>query len=177
MRDVQRERGEVAIEGVGTLDLTAAERDGMHRIDVRELNRALQSLARLPILSAFRYQRTAGAAPGLALDVKRFADAGVLAAVADRAVATTLVTSEGRALTEVTLTVQNRAQPFLKVTLPPGASIVSVEVAGEAAKPALGADGTRVPLLRPGLRRTARTRSRSCTCTPARRSRARATCR
>ena len=47
---------------------------------------------------------------------------------------------------------QNRAQPFLKVTLPPGASIVSVDVAGEAAKPVLGADGTRVPLLRPGFR-------------------------
>ena len=60
VRDVQRERGEVAIEGVGTLDLTATERDGMQRIDVRELNRALHSLARLPLLSAFRYQRTAG---------------------------------------------------------------------------------------------------------------------
>jgi hypothetical protein len=150
--DAQRERGEIALEGVGTLELTAAEREGMHRIDVRELNHALQSLARLPILSAFRYQRSAAATAGLALDVKRFADAGVLAAVADRAVATTLVTTEGRALTEIVLTVQNRAQPFLKVTLPTGASIVSVDVAGEAAKPVLGADGTRVPLLRPGFR-------------------------
>ncbi len=150
--DVQRERGEVAVEGVGTLELAATERDGMHRIDVRELNRPLQSLARLPILSAFRYQRSATAPPGLALEVKRFADAGVLAAVADRAEATTLVTSEGRALTEVTLHVQNRAQPFLKVTLPAGATIVSVEVAGEAAKPVLGVDGTRVPLLRQGFR-------------------------
>jgi len=150
--DAQRERGEIALEGVGTLELTAAEREGMHRIDVRELDHALQSLARLPILSAFRYQRSAAATAGLALDVKRFADAGVLAAVADRAVATTLVTTEGRALTEIVLTVQNRAQPFLKVTLPAGASIVSVDVAGEAAKPVLGADGTRVPLLRPGLR-------------------------
>jgi hypothetical protein len=148
----QRERGEIALEGVGTLELTAAEREGMHRIDVRELNQALQSLARLPLLSAFRYQRSAAAPAGLALDVKRFADAGVLAAVADRAVATTLVTTEGRALTEIVLTVQNRAQPFLKVTLPAGASIVSVDVAGEAAKPVLGADGTRVPLLRPGFR-------------------------
>ena len=148
----QRERGEIALEGVGTLELTAAEREGMHRIDVRELNHALQSLARLPLLSAFRYQRSAAAPAGLALDVKRFADAGVLAAVADRAVATTLVTTEGRALTEIVLTVQNRAQPFLKVTLPAGASIVSVDVAGEAAKPVLGADGTRVPLLRPGFR-------------------------
>src|SRR5688572_11935884 len=152
VRDVQRERGEIAIEGVGTLELNAAEREPLHRIDVRELNRALQSLARLPLLSAFRYQRAAGANPTLAFDVKRFADAGVLAAVADRAVATTLVTSEGRALTEVILTIQNRAQPFLKVSLPQGATMVSVDVAGQPAKPVLGTDGTRVPLLRPGFR-------------------------
>lgn len=154
VRDVQRERGEVAIEGVGTLELTADEREPMHRIDVRELNPALQSLARLPVLTAFRYQRTAGTTPALALEVRRFADAGVLAAIADRAVATTLVTSEGRALTEVVLTVQNRAQPFLKVTLPAGASMVSVDVAGQPAKPVQGTDGTRVPLLRPGFRPT-----------------------
>jgi hypothetical protein len=161
--DTQRERGEVAIEGVGTLELTANGRESgapgvettpgsLHRIDVRELNAALHSLARMPILSAFRYQRSAAAPTALAIDVKRFADAGVLAAVADRAVATTLVTTEGRALTEITLHVQNRAQPFLKVALPAGATIVSVEVAGEAAKPMVGADGTRVPLLRPGFR-------------------------
>lgn len=152
VRDVQRERGEIAIEGVGTLELSAAEREPLHRIDVRELNRALQSLARLPLLSAFRYQRAAGANPSLAFEVTRFADAGVLAAVADRAVATTLVTSEGRALTEIVLTVQNRAQPFLKVSLPQGATMVSVDVAGQPAKPVLGTDGTRVPLLRPGFR-------------------------
>jgi hypothetical protein len=152
VRDVQRERGEVAVEGVGTLELNAPERDGMHRIDVRELNASLQALSRLPMLSAFRYQRTAAAVPALALDVTRFADAGVLAAVADRAIATTLVTSEGRALTEVALQIQNRAQPFLKVTLPLGATMASVEVAGETAKPVLGSDGIRVPLLRPGFR-------------------------
>lgn len=161
--DAQRERGEIAIEGVGTLELTANGRgseaaaaetstSSLHRIDVRELNAALQSLARLPILSAFRYQRSATVPTGLTLDVKRFTDAGVLAAVADRAVATTLVTAEGRALTEIALQVQNRAQPFLKVVLPAGATMVSVEVAGEAAKPMVGADGTRVPLLRPGFR-------------------------
>jgi Carboxypeptidase regulatory-like domain len=150
--EVQRERGEVAVEGIGTLELTTADRDGMHRIDVREIQPALQSLARQPVLSAFRYQRTAGTVPGLVLDARRFADAGVLAAYAERATATTLITAEGRALTEVVLKLQNRAQPFLKVQLPEGASIVSVEVAGEAAKPVLGADGVRVPLMRPGFR-------------------------
>jgi hypothetical protein len=88
----------------------------------------------------------------LALGVTRFADAPVLAAVAERAIATTLVTSEGRALTEVSLWVRNRAQPFIKVALPTGASMLSVEVAGAPAKPVEGKDGTRVPLLRPGFR-------------------------
>jgi hypothetical protein len=150
--DVQRERGEVAVEAVGTLDLTTRERAGMHRIDVREVNTVLQSVARMPLLSAYRYQRTAAVQPGLDLAVARFADAGVLAATVDYAHATTLVTSEGRALTELLLRVQNRAQPFLKIVLPAGATIVSVEVAGEPAKPVLGTDGSRVPLLRPGFR-------------------------
>ena len=152
LRDVQRERGEIAVEGVGTLDLSAAERAGVHRIDVRELKASLHQLARLPILSAFRYQRPAGSpAPQMHFTVKRFADAGVLAAVADTATVTTLITSEGRALTEVQLEMRNRSQPFLKVDLPPGATIVSVDLAGQTAKPATGADGTRIPLMRAGL--------------------------
>jgi hypothetical protein len=154
--DLQRERGEIGIEGVGTLDLSAADRPGLQRIDVRELNPSLHALTRLPILAAFRYQRPSGAAaPQLALDIRRFDDAGVLAAVADRAIATTMITSEGRALTEIRLEMRNRSQPFLKVELPPGASIVSVDVAGQSAKPAAGPDGTRVPLMRAGLRTTA----------------------
>ena len=149
---VQRERGEIAIEGTGTMELAAADREELHRIDVRELNSGLQALTRQPILSAFRYQTAAGSPPPLTFEVTRFGTVGVPAAIADRATATTLITSEGRALTEVVLTVQNRAQPFLKVTLPRGASMVSVEVAGAPAKPALAADGTRVPLLRQGFR-------------------------
>jgi hypothetical protein len=141
------ERGEVAIEGTGTLDLNIAERTGMQRVDVRELNGSMRTLARSPLLAGFRYQRSPSNAPGLRMQVSRFDDADVLAAAVDRAEATTLVTSEGRALTEVKLHVQNRAQPFLRVTLTTGASIASVEVGGQAAKPVLGDDGTRVPLL------------------------------
>jgi hypothetical protein len=76
----------------------------------------------------------------------------VLAAVAESADVTTMVTSEGKSLTEVKLTLKNQAQPFLKVSLPVGATILSAEVAGERVKPVQGADGNRVPLLRPGFR-------------------------
>jgi hypothetical protein len=149
---VQRESGEIAVEGVGTLEVTAPELPGLRRMDVREVDPALTSAARQSLLTAYRYQRGTAGAPTLALNVTRFPDAAVLAAVADRAVATTLVTSEGRTLTEVTLWLRNRAQPFMKVALPPGASMLSVTVAGSPAKPVEGTDGLRVPLLRPGFR-------------------------
>jgi len=75
----------------------------------------------------------------------------VLAAVAERAIMTTLVTNEGRSLTEVKLIVKNQAQPYLKVALPHDASILSAEVAGQKVKPVEGPDGNRVPLLFAGF--------------------------
>ncbi len=148
----ERETGEVAIEGIGTLAVSSGEIPGMRRMDVREVDPALASVARQSLLAAYRYRRAATGTPALALDVTRFPDAAVLAAIAERAVATTLVTSEGRALTEVSLCLRNRAQPFMKVMLPTGATMLSVEVAGAPAKPVEGADGLRVPLLRPGFK-------------------------
>jgi len=148
----QRETGEVLVEGVGTMELTATEGGSLKRMDIKETNPYLRSLARSPLQAAFRYRRQPAENPALALQWTRFPDSSVLAAVAERAVVTTLVTTEGRSLTEVKLTVKNQVQPFLKVELPPGASIVSADVAGEKVKPVEGADGQRVPLLRPGFR-------------------------
>jgi hypothetical protein len=152
--DAQRETGELAIEGAGALELVAAEKGTARRMDATELSGPLRSLAREPILAAFRFHRRAGEGPSVALDVKRFPEAPVLAAVADSAVATTLLTAEGRMLTEVALRVRNQAQPFLRLALPEGATILSAEVEGQPVKPAIGADGARVPLLRPGFRPT-----------------------
>ena len=148
----QRETGEVLVEGQGTLELTTSESGGLKRLDVREINPYLRALSRYSLQAAFRYHRQPDESPKLALEWTRFPDASVLSAFAERAVVTTLVTSEGRSLTEVKLTVKNQAQPFLKVELPAGASILTADVAGEKVKPVQGADGNRVPLLRSGFR-------------------------
>jgi hypothetical protein len=150
----QRETGEVALEGVGTLELTAREAGSLRRIDVSEAAPTLRALAREPVLAAFRYHRRPDEAPALAVEVKRFPNAAVLAALAERAAVTTLVTNQGRTLTELALIVRNQAQPFLRVALPAGATLLSAEVAGQGVKPVTGADGTRIPLLRPGFRPT-----------------------
>jgi hypothetical protein len=150
----QRETGEVLVEGAGTMELTATEGGGLKRMDVKEANPYLRSLAHFPPQAAFRYHKQASETPTLALQWVRYPDGSVLAAVAESATVTTLVTSEGKSLTEVKLILKNQAQPFLKVALPPGASILSADVAGERVKPVQGPDGNRVPLLRPGFRPT-----------------------
>ncbi len=151
-KEAKRETGEVLVEGAGTIELTAAESGGLKRMDFKEMNPYLRALARFPMQAAFRYHKQPDEKPALALEWTRFADSSVLAAVAERAVVTTLVTTEGRSLTEIRLTIKNQAQPFLKIALPPGASILSAEVAGEKVKPVEGPDGNRVPLLRAGFR-------------------------
>jgi len=153
-KGAQRETGELLVEGAGTMEIKATEGGGLKRMDVKEANPYLRSMAHFPPQAAFRYHRQTSETPTLALDWVRFPDGSVLAAVAESAQITTLVTSEGKSLTEVKLVLKNQAQPFLKVNLPQGASILSADVAGEPVKPVQGADGNRVPLLRPGFRPT-----------------------
>lgn len=153
-KGAQRETGEVLVEGSGTMEITAKEGGGLKRMDVKEANPYLRSLAHYPPQAAFRYHRQPDENPTLALDWVRFPDGSVLAAVAESAVVTTMVTSEGKSLTEVKLILKNQAQPFLKVALPQDATILSADVAGERVKPVQGPDGNRVPLLRPGFHPT-----------------------
>jgi len=147
----QRETGELLIEGVGAMELVAKESGGLRRMDVREAAAITRSLAHFPLQAAFRYNRRATDTPKLNLEWTQFPDASILSAVAERATVTTLTTVEGKSLTEVTLRVRNHAQPFVKIELAPGAQLLSTEVEGERVKPVLGADGSRVPLLRAGL--------------------------
>ena len=151
-KDTQRETGEILVEGQGTIELAAHESGGLKRLDVKEIDPYLRALSRYSLQAAFRYHRQPSESTELALEWTRFPDASVLAAVAEHATITTLVTSEGKSLTEVKLTVKNQAQPFLKVELPSGAVILTADVAGAKVKPVQGADGNRVPLLRSGFR-------------------------
>jgi hypothetical protein len=141
----------VLVEGLGAMELTPTETGGLRRMDVREAGAIARSLARFPLQAAFRYNRRQGDTPKLQLEWRQFPDSQVLSAVAERATITTLVNGEGKSLTEVTLRVRNHSQPFVRVQLPAGATLLSAEVEGERVKPVLGTDGSRVPLLRVGF--------------------------
>ena len=82
--------------------------------------------------------------------MQRFPDAAVLAAVAESAVATTLVNLAGAPADEIAHA-QNRAQSFPKLEMPPDASTYR-RGRRSGRQPATASDGIRVPPLRPGLR-------------------------
>lgn len=147
-----RETGEVLIEASGAAEVSAAGAGGLRRMDVRESSVALAALSTATRHAAFRYQRRAGESPAVKLEWLRYPAAKVTPAIALHASATTLVSIEGRTLTEVKLTVDNSSQPFLKLALPAGTTVLSADVAGEKVKPVLGADGDRIPLTRPGFK-------------------------
>lgn len=147
----QRETGELLVEGIGSMELTPKESGGLRRMDVREVGAIARSLSRFPLQAAFRFNRRPGDTPKLQLEWTQFPDSSVLSAVAERATITTLTNIEGKSLTEVSLRVRNHAQPFVKVELPAGAQLLSAEVEGQRVKPVMGADGSRVPLLRAGF--------------------------
>ena len=148
----QHESGELLVEGVGAMELVPKESGGLRRMDLREVGAIAKSLARFPLQAAFRYNRRPGDEPRLNLEWKQFPDdTQVLSALVEKATITTLSNVAGKSLTEMTLRLRNHAQPFVKVQLPPGATLVTAEVGGERVQPLNAADGTRVPLLRAGF--------------------------
>jgi hypothetical protein len=54
VKNSQRETGEVLVEGVGTMELTAKEGGSLKRMDVKETNPYLRSLARFVITASRR---------------------------------------------------------------------------------------------------------------------------
>ena len=132
------------------MELTATEGGGLKRIDVKEISNHLRSLATIlrKLHSVSTGNRTSSQ-PSLGMDpVPRYQRAG--RPCGERAV-TTLVTSEGKTLTEIKLTVKNQAQPFLKVTLPAGASILSAECCWRKGQARARSGRQSRPVVAPGI--------------------------
>src|SRR5262249_29797249 len=55
----QRETGEVLVEGIGAMEMTATESGGLRRMDVKEAGAITRSLSHFPLQAAFRYNRKA----------------------------------------------------------------------------------------------------------------------
>lgn len=143
---VERSKGWVGVQALGTLELRPGEVSGAAPVDVRTLPASIVGVTDQPVLLGFKYL---GGATAIPLVAEEHEEVDVLVTLLDQAEATTMFTADGRRLTSVRYQVRNNRRQFLRLELPDGAELWSASVAGRSVQPAASAEGELlVPLVR-----------------------------
>jgi hypothetical protein len=96
-----------------------------------------------PALVAFRARSgEAGATRSLSINVARYDQQAVLMANVEEARYQVLMSSDGKELVQARYAVRNNQRNFVKVTLPAGATVWSVTLAGRPVRPGQSPDGS-----------------------------------
>jgi len=146
VQGVEREKGFVGVVAVTNVEIASESVTGARTIDVRQLPPDLVAMTQQPILLGFRY---VGQQPTIPLTIKRHGEVSVLVTIVDSALYTSMQLNDGRRITKVAYSVRNNRNQFLRLKMPEGAEIWSVEVSGNTAAPAKDDEGNvLIPLVR-----------------------------
>jgi hypothetical protein len=140
--NVERETGGVAVEVLGAGEIKDLKSEGLDTADATDLGELVSS-RQSPSLVAFRFR--AGESKltrSLSLDVARYTPQAVLLANISEARYQVLISSEGKTLVQARYAVRNNQRNFLKITLPPGATLWSAALAGKTVRPGQSPDGS-----------------------------------
>ena len=142
----ERESGGVAVDIVGAGEIVTGTVRGLEPADSTELGEFLAAHDS-PSLVGFRLRPIEGSEPrSLGVSVVRFAPQAVLVANVEEVRYSMLVT-EQRTLVEARYAIRNNQRSFLKVVLPPGATVWSAVVDGRPIRPGLAEqDAVLLPL-------------------------------
>jgi hypothetical protein len=141
----ERETGGVAVSVLGAGEIEKHQIRGLEPGDVSDLADVVAG-RESPSMVAFRLRPTSGADPrSLQVSVKRYTPQAVLIANIEEARYRALAAEDGLFLVEAHYAIRNNQRSFLKVTLPPRATIWSASVAGKAVRPGV-AEGQSVLL-------------------------------
>ncbi len=142
----ERVKGFVGVDARSNLEVRAGQASVARPIDVRELPAAILGQTDWPVLLGYRYAKEGWSIP---IEVRQHDDVDMLVTIIDQAAATTVLTLDGRRMTQVTYAMRNNRAQFLELDLPKGATPWSTFVGGKAVKPARAEDGSfLVPLAR-----------------------------
>ncbi len=142
---VERETGFLAVEAPGKLQLAEEERHEALAIDVRQLPGEMVESAVSPILRAYRYHTPDAR---VRLEVTRLPEQEPASASVDRVKVVSVLSTDGKVLTDVRITLRNRLRPALRLTLAPGVEVRSTLLDGEPVKPSREGEALVLPLRR-----------------------------
>jgi hypothetical protein len=140
--NTERETGGVAVEVLGAGEIKDLKSEGLDSADATDLGEMVSN-RQSPSLAAFRFRAgDAKLSRSLSLNVARYTPQAVLMANVSEARYQVLVSSEGKTLVQARYAVRNNQRNFLKITLPPGATLWSASLAGKAVRPGQSPDGS-----------------------------------
>jgi len=139
--NAERETGGVAVEVLGAGEIKDLKSEGLESADATDLGEMVSN-RQSPSLAAFRFRSgAANLSRSLSLNVARYTPQAVLLANVSEARYQVLISSEGKSLVHARYAVRNNQRNFLKITLPPGATLWSASLAGKPVRPGQSPDG------------------------------------
>src|SRR5215471_8130552 len=140
--NTERDRGVVAVEILVAGEIKEQKAQGLEDADASDLGEMIAS-RQSPALAAFRARPgEAGATRSLTVNVARYDQQAVLMANIEEARYDILMSTDGKELVQARYAVRNNQRNFVKITLPPGASVWSATLGGRPARPGQSPDGS-----------------------------------
>jgi hypothetical protein len=140
--NTERDTGGVAVEILGAGEIKDQKAQGLEDADATDLGEMVAS-RQSPALVAFRARSgEAGATRSLSINVARYDQQAVLMANIEEARYQVLMSADGKELVQARYAVRNNQRNFVKVTLPAGATVWSVTLAGRPVRPGQSPDGS-----------------------------------
>jgi hypothetical protein len=140
--NTERETGGVAVEILGAGEIKDQKTQGLEDADATDLGEMVAS-RQSPALAAFRARSgEAGATRSLSVNVARYDQQAVLMANVEEARYQVLMSADGKELVQARYAVRNNQRNFVKVSLPAGATVWSVSLAGRPVRPGQAPDGS-----------------------------------
>lgn len=136
--NVEREHGWLGMEVLGTVQIEEKSRENALAIDVAQLPQELVGNAVSPVLQGWRYHANGAR---VLLNATRLPEREPAAGSIDEVRATTTIAAEGRARTELKVTLRNRLRHSLSMRLPDGVEIRSCSLDGQTISPSKDESG------------------------------------
>jgi hypothetical protein len=140
--NTERDTGGFAVEIVGAGEIKSQRAEGLDDADATDLGEMIAS-RQSPALVAFRTKPGDAAAPRtLSVNVARYDQQAVLMANVEEARYDILMSADGKELVQARYAVRNNQRNFVKIALPPGASVWSAVLGGRPVRPGQAPDGS-----------------------------------
>jgi hypothetical protein len=140
--NAERDEGGVAVEVLGAGEIKSQKAQGLEDADATDLGEMVAS-RQSPALVAYRAKSgQAGAVRSLSVNVARYDQQAVLMANIEEARYQILMSADGKELVQARYAVRNNQRNFVKIALPPGATVWSAALGGQPVRPGQSPDGS-----------------------------------